>query len=245
MAKKYAGYVDLGLFFLPKKELPNCYNIANENPDVGMKAWVVGYPANRNGRYRKTDGKIDSTDIIGQVYEFRKRGLAGESGGPLFVSGHKIVGILSSTATNKNNTLFSGVTKIRKFLTDAIGDIPKCRVGNANETPSPNGQPKDALQGLQGIPGAKGAVGPRGAKGDRGSKGEDGTIDQSKVIMLRDIISKLKARIVALELQQIKPRNITIIIEDLVGKQLTTPVVIPPDKNTVRIPIERFKRDGQ
>ena len=73
----------------------------------------------------------------------------------------------------------------------------------------------EIIVGPTGEIGPIGGVGPMGLTGPRGLKGDPGPA-----------------------------RTVTVIIEDSSGNQLAIPVKIPPDKNIVRIPIERFERDG-
>lgn len=75
----------------------------------------------------------------------------------------------------------------------------------------------DGPQGPPGARGANGAAGPAGPAGPHGPRGEPGPPGPA--------------------------RTVTVIFEDAAGNRLAAPVVIPPDKQVVRVPIERFERE--
>ncbi len=223
IAKQYSDPVDIALFFVDGKVLFPSYHIAYESPAIGEPAWMVGSSRNRNS-YRKTNGKIQATRIVGYEYEFNRPAISGDSGGPLFVQGHRVVGVVS--ATDDRSTLVTTLPKIRTFLTATIGGIPGCR----NSKLKPKEPPVKPSPGIDGLLKRIAALeaklaalearellkGDEGPEGKRGLQGEPGPA-----------------------------RMITVIIKDTAGKQLTAPVKVPPDKDRVTIPIERFTRKGQ
>ena len=129
-----SGPVDLGLFFLAGIESQQCFDIAEQSPGMGQAAWMVGYPYSRK-TFRETHGKIEPTRTSGYEYQFSRIPISGESGGPIFVSGSRIVGIVS--ARSGSNTLCTTLPQIRFFVTKAIGAIPKCRTAIASTPTEP------------------------------------------------------------------------------------------------------------
>jgi len=205
LGKKMSGPVDLALFFLPGKMLEPCFQVADESPEIGRKAFMVGFPWSRNGSSRRTVGKIEATNINGYEYQFSRPAISGESGSPLFVNDHEIVGIVSHR--DGGSSLATNLGPIREFLTSTIGGVPVCRKPKAKETPAnpsadiirllmrierlenrinelskqagPKGDTgKRGARGLVGVPGAS------GGKGDAGSAGPGGADGTVTVIVL-------------------------------------------------------------
>lgn len=228
LARKYSGPVDLSLFFLDGHKTEPTYQIAEESPGFNEPAWMVGFPVHNRGRYRETRGKIDRTNVVGYEYQFNRRALQSESGGPLFINGFRVVGIVS--AVHGSSTLVTTVPKIRSFVTSAIGGIPNCRKQKPTEPP-----PVQPLPGIAGLlkrvealeaklaalesreprKGDRGERGHAGADGKRGPDGPQGVPGPA--------------------------RTVTIIFEDLDGNELLPPETIPPGKDKIRVPVERFK----
>jgi len=149
IAKKKSGPVDIALFFVDGQEFPQTFRIATESPASGEPAWIVGYPRGRNS-YRRTDGEIQTTRVVGYEYEFNRPAIKGESGGPLFVKHHQVVGIV--THRDRRSTLVTTLPQIRRFLTSAIGGIPNCSKPKApppprEESPKPKEPPVKASPG--------------------------------------------------------------------------------------------------
>ncbi len=224
-----------------------CVPIGNLSERAGMSVVLTGYP--HGDRKRVTQARIKSRSISTGHIWIDVPVIDGESGGSVVADGC-LVGIISATVDNASWA--TGTRAIRALLLERLGSIPKCGPTETKEQPvkpatgitslirridalerklkelrnglhelSKQEGPKGDMgpqgsQGLVGVSGEKGAKGDTGPTGPQGADGRDGPA-----------------------------RTITVIIQDSTGKQLTAPVQIPPDKDTVKIPVERFYREGQ
>lgn len=193
------GPVDLALLFLPNQELKPIYKVSTKSPALNKQAMLVGFPANWNGRFRETKGTIRGTKVVDTEYEFSKRAMGGESGGPLFVEGYTIAGIVStrSDPAYPNATNVTTVPRIRVFLTSSIGGVPNChkpvaipiipttdsslsltevinQLSKRIEVLESRIDELSKQKGPKGDMGKSGSSGVAGVSGEKGSKGEAG-----------------------------------------------------------------------
>ncbi|MBK8916426.1 MAG: hypothetical protein IPM64_17815 [Phycisphaerales bacterium] len=183
----------------------------------------------------------------------------GWSGAPLFDEQGRVIGLCHGTETCHGGScpVFRGpsfwitFTAVRAAY-DAVCDKP---ADTPSDTPAPpdvslqsvlqqiaelklqiavlGGQRgADGRDGIDGLPGARGpagADGPAGAPGPQGPPGARGPAGPQGPRGERG--------------EPGPARTVTVIFEDAAGNRLAAPVVIPPDKQVVRVPIERFERE--
>ena len=244
----------------------NCFPVAEIMPQIGDSAHRIGYPWNNRGNWRRVDGRFISTRLVGVKYEFSETAISGESGAPYFNAKKEVVAINWSGG---KTSLLTSLDQIKSFLQESIGGIPNCRKPTAphpprEDPPNPKVQPVDPSSGIDGLRKQIAALekaleklrndfnelskqkGPKGDKGERGTQGlvgisgTSGAKGDAGTAGLRGVDGRD-----GLKGDPGPERTITVIIQDSTGKQLTAPVRIPPDKNTILIPLERFKRKGQ
>ena len=256
---------DLGIFFLWDRDVrsrailarveANCFLIAESMPEIGDSAHRIGYPWNNRGNWRRVDGTFLATRLIGVKFEFSEPGISGECGAPYFNTKKEVIGIHWGSA--EGTACLTDLDQIKSFLQESIGGIPNCNKPIApppprEDSPTPGVQPVDPSPGIEALRKQIATLekaleklrndfnelskqmGPRGDTGLQGTDGIDGLKGSDGI----DGIDGLKG-------DPGPERTVIVIIEDSTGKQLTAPVRIPPDKSTVRIPLERFKRKGQ
>lgn len=243
----YSGVNDWSL--ITSVKVAECVPISDSNSQSGEQVKLIGWGG---GRQHVTtavatsgdDGRSE-TPVIG-----------GDSGGAVLNAQGELCGIIVRSDRNTGVT-WTPITLIKDALAKRGLTVPVCDCdddddggcdpGNAppdwqpapdpRPTPAPLPQPpgvdpevsilrqeietlKAQLQILSikittaGIKGETGSAGRDGEKGATGEKGEPGPPGQA--------------------------RTVTVIFQDSTGKQLAAPVVIPPDKSVVKVPIERF-----
>lgn len=195
---------------------------------------LVGFPGGK--RLEVQYGSLDRPPMVvnATVRE-------GYSGGGVFSQSGDLVGIIYG-GTGSNETHATDVVVLTSFVRTHLGAMPKChspqppRKSPKSKPPAEEMPPAPPVEDAPPAPVSSSVVEDelkrlekridelrrdlanlRLKKGDTGPKGDRGIPGPS--------------------------RTVTVIFQDESGRQLTTPVVVPPDKSIIRVPIERIVLD--
>lgn len=235
---------------LQSTQAAECINLAVDNTKNGEEVTLIGW----GGGVERTITAVATDEATGVSKEPI---IGGDSGGAVLNEAGELCGIIIRTGPN-NYVEWTPLTVIKTYLSKWEYPIPTCDCGPdiapEPKTPTPAPIPTkpdpniptvspeeitklqaqiDALrallaainlekgeQGPRGLPGEKGEQGLQGKQGEKGEQGPPGETGKPG--------------------EDGKDRIITVIFEDPNGKQLAAPVVIPPDKSVVKVPIKRF-----
>ena len=209
-----------------------CVPIATTAPAVGSQVKLVGFPGGRHVEYKHGNVRDSSLMIVGAPVR------GGYSGGGVYNSAGQLAGII--WGGNKDSTHATSSSVLTSFVREHLGVLPKCHRGRQKHPPKKPGNvpppeevpPAPPVEDLPPSPATSSLEG--------------------KLKRLEKKIDELQRDLANVRLKKGPKgdpgipgpsRTVTVIFQDETGRQLTAPVVVPPDKSTVRVPIERIVRD--
>lgn len=201
-----------------------CYSLLTQPPRADAELLVVGFPGGRSATVVKSWFRVARSRVDHCAVE------QGMSGGPIYTSGHGLVGVL--TGYTDAETVYTPSWIIRPWLQQRLGYVPECPAptppGPLVPKPDPISTPPDnrdyesllarldaverALSGLKAEAGPRGERGPAGERGPQGVMGPTGpagrSADAGLIVKLETDVSRLEKEIAALRATKFPVRTL-------------------------------------
>lgn len=216
-----------------------CTPIASANPAVGSRVKLIGFPGGNKIESKYGYVQDSSVMLIGASVR------GGYSGGGIYTTTGQpeLAGII--WGGSKDGTHATCPEILNRFVMEHLGSLPKC---SRPKPPQPSRPPNNAPPAEE--------TPPAPPIEDAPPAPVSSSVMDVKIKRLEKRVDELQRDLARIRLKKGDtgprgepgvsgpPRTITVIFQDETGQHLTTPVVIPPDKSTVRVPIERIVRSN-